>query len=547
MADETHLEASVDLREYIAVLKARRWIIIAATVLVLGATIAFTALQTPLYSAQAEALVEPVGSLPYLQPGDVETQQQVASSGPVADLVRKDLDYPGTGKQLLSNLQVEAITETQVLKLTYTSPNPKFAAAAVNSFASNFVKYRHDQAVQTQRADERAVRQRLNAASNQLNDLTAKINDARRSKDQALINTLETQRNVLIARLGVLQQRLDDVQTQATGQLQGGQVIETASVPGSPSSPNLVVNVILGLLLGIVIGVALAFLRERLDDRFRGRTDVERTLGVPALVAIPRYRRTATTNVTMVTDRRAAEAYKTLRTNLLFLTAQQGIRSVLLTSPEAEEGKTTTVANLAHAFAQAGKRVIAVSADLRRPALADHFGLQDSERERGLSTWLIGQEDEPWGMLQDPGIPNLRLVPSGPVPPNPAELLASNRMSQLIALLEANSDIVLIDSPPVIAVADTLTVATHAGGVTLVIDAAETHRSAAVHAKNELERVGGRMIGCVLNALDPTDSPYFSDYYYYYSSTASGAVSTNGGARPDGSSRKLRTMLGRRR
>lgn len=208
---------------------------------------------------------------------------------------------------------------------------------------------------------------------------------------------------------------------------------------------------------------------------------------------------------------------------------------MLITSPSAGEGKTISTANLAVALAQAGQRVIVVSGDLRRPAIEDHFNLDKRARSGGLSTFLSGQDGDLFELIRDPGIQRVRVLPSGPVPPNPAELLASPRLGELVAELEEACDLVLFDSPPLLAVTDSAILASKVRAAILVIDANSTHRSAALRAKEELERNGGVLLGSMLNAFDPASSPYGYGSYGYYGYAApppAGNGDAGGGAKP---------------
>jgi len=539
-------ESNIDLREYLQVLSFRKWTVAVMIVVVLGGVLAFSFTRTPIYQAQAKVLVK----APPTESGtvvivDVPTQAEIISSEAVASLVRDELDYQGSTTDLLEQLSVEGIPETQVLGIAYTSPEPAFAQQAANSFADNYLEFRETEAVREVSAQEEAVQNRVDSASQQLNELNEELREATAARDDALAATLETSRSVLIARLGVLQQELDDLRSDRAVKLDAGGVIESATLPKSPVSPNHTTNGLLGLLLGLASGIGFAFLRERLDDRFKDRAEVERVLGVPVLATVPRFqgdRKESKLVSISQPDSIASEAYRSLRTNLQFIAAQGQIRSVLTTSPSAGEGKTVTTSNLAVALAQAGRRVILVSADLRRPTLERHFGLDEhsvgSSNFTGLSTYLSeGGKGELSSLIKDPGVPNIRLIPSGPVPPNPAELLASPLLPKLIRTLEENCDLVIIDSPPILAVADPAIVAIHTGGAILVMDAGSTHRSAVVRAKEELDRVGGNLIGCIFNGFDTATSPYYYYQPYQYVAEKKGGLF---GRLPNGKSRSKR-------
>ena len=190
----------------------------------------------------------------------------------------------------------------------------------------------------------------------------------------------------------------------------------------------------------------------------------------------------------------AAEAYRTLRTNIQFSSLDRDTRTLLITSAGPDEGKSTVVANLGITIAESGRRVIIADCDLRRPGQHALFGLQDHP---GVTTMILEEAAEP--PLQPTMVPNLSLLASGPLPPNPAELLASDRMTRVIARLAELCDVVLFDSPPVAAVSDAAALAARVDGVLLVIDAGKTRRETARQAKEQLERVGARLLGVILN------------------------------------------------
>ena len=191
-----------------------------------------------------------------------------------------------------------------------------------------------------------------------------------------------------------------------------------------------------------------------------------------------------------------SEAYRTLRTNLEFSSLDKPLKTMVVTSAAPEEGKSTTLANLAVAIAQGGKKIILVDCDLRRPSQHQIFGARNG---RGLTTMVVDDEAMKTPPFQETGIEGLRLLPSGHLPPNPAELLASRRMEEIISLLKEQADIVLFDAPPIIAVTDAAVLSSKVDGVLLVINAGGTKRDHAQNAKTLLEKVNARLVGVVLN------------------------------------------------
>lgn len=191
-----------------------------------------------------------------------------------------------------------------------------------------------------------------------------------------------------------------------------------------------------------------------------------------------------------------AEAYRSLRTNLEFSSLDKPLRTMVVTSPGPGEGKSTVLANLGVVMAQTGKKVILADCDLRRPSLHELFGLPN---ERGITTMVVDEEAMKSPPLMETGVENLQLLSSGPLPPNPAELLASRRMEEIIRRLTEEAEIVLFDAPPAVAVTDAIVLASKVDGVLLVISAGQTKREMARRAKDLLEKVNARIVGSVLN------------------------------------------------
>ncbi len=549
--DESQHGQVGDLREYLSVLRARKWTIILVTLLVVGSAVGFSYLQTPQYTAEARVLVEPLPTNQataavtsvYPPPVNLETEREIVDSLPVAALAQDVLDYEGSADDLLQSLAVEGIAETEVLIISYTSANAQFAQDAANALADGYLDFRKNQARSSYRAERNRLEGSLESTNAQIAELNAQKEEAVIQVNETLVASLDAQLNILYGRLVSIQGQLDQVLPLA---LDAGKIIEPADMPGSPSSPSYPRNGVLGGFLGFALGVGLAFLRERLDDRFRGRTDVERALEVPVLATVPRFSgKSGAYQLVVLTQPQsaAAEAYRSLRTNLQFLIEQQKIKSLLVTSPSAGEGKTVTTANLGVALAQTGRRITLVSADLRRPTLERYFHVNN---RHGLATFLLSPEKELWQVAQDPGVPNIRILACGPVPGNPSELLTSPRLPELMEELERDCDVVIFDAPPALAVADASILASQVGGSLLVINADNTHRSAAVRAHQELERVGGNVVGSVLNGFDPSGSPYYryEPYRYGYKSDAEFPKAGNGDAV---SERRRRSLLGFRR
>jgi succinoglycan biosynthesis transport protein ExoP len=516
--DSSNSGDSTDLDDLLAVIQARKWTFLLMFIVALATMAVLSYRKTPLYEAQARVFVQafPPAVPSPVQPPNLQTESELVASEPVAARVIDDLDLDESPDSLVSGLSVEVLPDTEVLLISYTSTDAAFARDAANSFTDNYIEYRRDRALETLFSTRTSIQSRVDAVQDQLVRKTEELQKALQRENDALARRLEGVRSVLTTRLGLLQQRLDDVARDRSVTHGGSQVIETANMPSTPVSPNHRRDLTLGVIMGLILASGTVFLSERLDDRFRTRVDVEEKVGAPVLATVTRFdvRDVPGFPAPIVASRpksTVSETYRALRTNIQFTMRQRNIKSLLITSPSSGEGKTITTANLGAAAAQAGTRVLLLSSDLRRPALETYFGVANKV---GMSTWLAGHVTDLGAISQATTIPNLHLIPSGPLPPSPAELLASPRLRDLISSLEQAWDLVLLDSPPALPVADAMILASTVGGTLLVINAATTRRSAAAHGRGRLQSIGAEIIGSVLNEFEPSNAPFYHQAYY---------------------------------
>lgn len=285
-----------------------------------------------------------------------------------------------------------------------------------------------------------------------------------------------------------------------------------ADTPSSPVTPNKILNIGLGLVVGLLIGVGVAVLREVLDNTVKGPSDFEE-MGTPVLGLVPFDKRTPRAPIAFRHDPHSSrsEAYRQLRTNLQFVDVDNPPRIIAVTSAVPGEGKTTTAVNLAAALAEAGAKVCLVEADLRRPSMAKSLGLVG---DVGFTTVVIGKAPIET-VLQNAGR-NLAVLTSGPIPPNPSELLISQHARQVIAELARNVDFTIIDTPPLLPVTDGAEVATMADATLLVHRASKTTRDQAARSIQALDKVGRRPVGVILNMISRSSGKYSYEYGYYY-------------------------------
>ena len=298
-------------------------------------------------------------------------------------------------------------------------------------------------------------------------------------------------------------------------------IIDRAHVPNAPVRPKRALNILLAVLLGLISGVGLAFFFEYLDNTIKLPEDIQRYLRVPylgpvpamALNGIPESREKPELVAFHSPKSTASEAYRGIRTSILFSSAEKPPQVLLISSAAPQEGKTTTALNLAISMAQAGGKTILLDCDMRKPSLHKIFGYP---RDKGISSILVGN-CEVRDALITTQVPNLDIIPCGPIPPNPSEILGSPRMSKLMEFLRKTYSKIIIDSPPITAVTDAVVLGSLVDGTVLVIRAGGTPREIVRNGLNQLKGVNSPILGVVLNGVDmDRDGYYYYQYYYYY-------------------------------
>jgi non-specific protein-tyrosine kinase len=290
---------------------------------------------------------------------------------------------------------------------------------------------------------------------------------------------------------------------------------------------------ILAAVLGLLAAVGIAFLAEYLDDTVTSSDEIQEVTGLPTLGVVPVMKgdpkRDEMYRMETLMNPRSpvAETYRALRTSIEFASVDAPLRTLLVTSSVPKEGKTTTAGNLAIVFAQAGSRVLLVDADLRKPGVHGVFKLPN---QNGLTTLFRDGAATVSSVAQETELDNLKIITSGPLPPNPAELLGSQRWHAILERLKAEADLVIIDSPPLQAVTDAALLAAVVDGTVFVIHARRTRRGAVRQGREALARGGGKILGVVMNRLKKREyDEYYYGYYSYYDSDSAGGAEGQAG------------------
>jgi capsular exopolysaccharide synthesis family protein len=315
----------------------------------------------------------------------------------------------------------------------------------------------------------------------------------------------------------VLMKRLKE--TNLTGGLKSSniRIVDKAEVPLVPVRPKIKLNILLSAGLGLLLGTALVFFFEYMDNTVKTTDDIERYIKLPLLgpIMVMKSKNGTVPETITYSDPKStiSEAYRTIRTGVIFSSTDHQQRSLLVTSAEPKEGKTVISCNLAITMAQAGNRVLLIDADMRKPRIHKVFGLDNSV---GLSSLLVGQGKLKHAVQKSP-IPNLMLLTSGPIPPNPSELLGSEQMKKLLASMKEGFDRIVIDSPPTVAVTDSTILGNMVDQVLLVVSSGQTSREVVARCKQIFNDVQAQLLGVVLNNFNVRHRDYYySKYYYYY-------------------------------
>ncbi|WJL94743.1 polysaccharide biosynthesis tyrosine autokinase [Microbacterium sp. ET2] len=309
---------------------------------------------------------------------------------------------------------------------------------------------------------------------------------------------------------------------------------DSARLPTSPSSPNTALNLALGTLVGLALGIGYAVLRSVLDSRVRSAGDVERATGIPVVGTLPLERDLDNRREVLnfagtggIARGALTEAMRELRTNLQFMDVDNPPRSIVVTSPVPGDGKSTTAANLAMSLAAAGQRVVFVDADLRRPVIAQLFGLPEGA---GLTDILAGRATAGDVVQPVAGSRNLYVLTSGRIPPNPSEVLGSQRMRDLITSLTEHA-LVIVDSPPTLLVSDAAVLSTATGGALIVASVGSTTHEMLDRSVENIRRVNGRVLGLVLNKMPKRGRAAYENYGYESAGVAVDAGQSAAGTR----------------
>jgi capsular exopolysaccharide synthesis family protein len=519
----------MELRQYIAIAIRWWWLIILLTAAAATTSYAVSQRQTPVYEASTTLMVGQSIQATELSTGDILTSEQlaqtyayVAQRQPVLQGTVKTLNLNDTWQELKKRVTVNPVRDTQLLEIKAEANSPEEARVTADEVARQLILL-SPTSLQNQEQDDnqRLVHQRAEELQSKIEAGQARLKEL----EAAMTGSLSAQQvQELQGEINTLERLITDWENTHTQLLvfidskrspNYLAVIEPAQANPDPVRPRILQNTALAGAIGFFLALGLIFLLEYLDDTLKSADDVNQTLGLTPLGAVSQIKGKRYHDKLIASEDSfspALEAYRMIRSNIQFKSIDRPVKSIVVTSPVSAEGKSITAANLGVVMAQAGLRTIIVDADLRRPVQHQIFKVSYA---KGLTDLLRSAQLEINSYLKHTGVENLQVITCGDLPPNPTELLGSQRMGQLLAGLCEIADVVIYDSPPATLVADASVLSSRVDGVILVVEAGQTHREMARQAIANLKQAGANMLGGVLNRVPHQGG----SYYYYYSSS----------------------------
>lgn len=519
----------MDLSAYIKPLLRWWWLIVAATLLAGIASFLATLRQPPFYQAKTTLLVGRSIANPNPSQSDLYLASQLA--GTYADIANREPVQNATKKALgltwLPEYLARAVANSQFIEIMVTDINPVRAQAVANELANQLILSSPTSDSQEQERQEFINKQLILLQSQiletqdevtKLKEQLGSLNSARQIADtQTQITALQTKLTTLQGNYAAL---LSSTKQGATNTLS---VVVPAELPVTPIGPIKAFSILLSSAIGFVLAAGAAYLLEYLDDTIKSSEELSHTLNIPVIGKIGYIKRDKTGDQVekpvehIIILRQpfspVVETFRALQMNLLTISQDPPKKVFLITSAKPGEGKSITLANLAVTMAQSGLKVIAVDGDLRKPTLHEIFNLPNTV---GLSDVLLRSKTNARMLLQGTKVDNLSVLTSGVLPPSPTLVMGSKRIMKAIEDLSSEADFVLVDSPPILSVADTLNVGSCVDGVIFLTVAGFTRRSEARLALNELRTAGINVVGAILRKTKGSEESY--SYYHYYSS-----------------------------
>jgi non-specific protein-tyrosine kinase len=470
----------------------------------------------------------PTGTEFWLTQQLARTYAEIANRQPVRDATMEAL-----GLSWLPEINVRALPDTQLIEIAVNDTSPQRGQAVANQLAHQLILQSPTSSDELEEQSRQSfIREQLDGLEDKIEETQEEINLKQGEQASAIgarqLADLQNQISALQTKLTTLQSNYANLLSNSRqGAINTLNIIEPASLPTVPTGPGAMTTVLVAAAIGFTMATGAAYLLEYLDDSVVSPDDVTKLTGLPTLAGIARIEEDEEDGrlVTLSQPRSpTSEAYRVLRTGIQFSAVDNPDKvAIMITSANPSEGKSLTVANLSIVMAQAGHNVLVIDADLRRPVqdkifrLPQQGGLTNLLLEVDLAASLDKTLDSLKRAIQPTSVEGLHVLTSGPIPPNPSELLGSTKMEQALETMTEQYDYIILDSPPVLAVTDATILSQRSDGVLLVADAGTTRRGPLKQAVDQLLASNAYVMGVILNKLKPRSDGYYSYYYYRHS------------------------------
>lgn len=508
---------TIDIRQYLALLWHWLWLIILVAFFTGLITLIISNQLERIYSATTTVLISEAPSSKNNNDYNsilsserlTRTYAQMLVKKPILTEVIRRLELGITLEEMTDAITVQPIRDTQLIDITVESSAPLEAALIANTLVGVFSEQLQSMETARYSLSKQNLQTQLADIEKQIQDNNSALAKTDlQAAEKGRLEAKSTQLQQLYSTLLLSYEEVRLAEAQSTSNVIS---VEQALPVDDPIRPKVLLNTILAIFISTFITIVLIFAIEALDDTLKNPDEVNKLLGLPVLTIIARYPNSEGKLITEAEPRSpVSEAFRTLRTNVQYASVDRPVNIIMVTSPTPAEGKTTITSNLAVVLAQSGQRVTIIDCDMRKPTVHLKFNLRN---HIGLSSIFVRPSIILNGMLQKTRIANLSTITSGRLPPNPSELLGSQKMKKILLKVKEENDMILLDTPPALAVTDAAVLVPYVDGVILVMKPGKTRIPIARQTVGQLQRLGANIIGVVLNDVQIKRSKY--GYYYY--------------------------------
>jgi succinoglycan biosynthesis transport protein ExoP len=500
----------VEILDFIEPLWRRKWIIVVTTILAVIIAFIGNLVITPVYTAsgliRVSASPNPLvdrADMGYVQ-NLMNTYTIIANTKPILSQVLTELDLKISSSQLSDMIEVKAIEETELIKITVNNSDPELAADIVNKLANALIS--ETDLIASSESASQAIKDEMDQVQQELTDMRTEYDRLVTDSPTESIRIAELSREVVIKQqtYETLLAQYDRTRLTEAFRVNSISLIEPATPPRSPTTPRKTLNLALGGLVGFLGGIGLVLLLSNMDRKIYSVSQVKSILNLPVLAELGTFSKAQLKFSNLAPSGR--EGYRRLRASIFSLQKDYKLKTLMVTSADNDEGKSTVVYNLALSISQLGRSVLVIDGDMRQPC---QHGLFELPNTVGLST-VLEKKVSLSEAIQETPVPGLHVLTSGPTPEDPPQLLASPFMSDLLRELDPRFDVILLDTPAATPVVDTTILAPLVDGVLLIVRLGKSQREALLTTRDQISDAQAKLIGVVLNEAPVRASPYHS-------------------------------------